>query len=44
MWEDDRYWLPLMLEGRSFDGRFLFEGDRLLGHQLESPASPRSHA
>ena len=36
MWADDRLWLPLMLAGTPFDGRFLFDGDRLLGHQIES--------
>ncbi len=30
MWADDQYWLPLLLEERSFLGRFVFEGDRLL--------------
>jgi len=31
MWADDRHWLPLLLEGRTFRVRTLFEGDRLLG-------------
>jgi len=35
MWEDDRHWIPLMLSGRHFDGRFLFDGDRMLGHKIE---------
>ncbi len=35
MWADDRIWLPQMLAGRRFDGRFLFEQDRLLAHELE---------
>lgn len=30
MWADDQHWLPLLLEERSFLGRFVFEGDRLL--------------
>lgn len=34
MWEDDRLWLPLMLAGRPFRGRFIFEGDRMLDHEL----------
>lgn len=48
MWADDRIWLPLMLAGRSFRGRFLFEGDRLLGYELDAappaarPAAPRA--
>ena len=35
MWEDDRLWLPLVLEGRSFSGRFLFDGDAMLDHAVE---------
>lgn len=38
MWEDDRYWLPLMLEGRRFEGFFTFEGDRLLAYSVRSQA------
>jgi 8-oxo-dGTP diphosphatase len=34
MWEDDRLWLPQLIEGRRFAGRFLFEGDRLLGQEV----------
>jgi len=34
MWEDDQYWLPLLLENRSFLGKFSFEGDRLLWRQI----------
>ena len=26
MWEDDRYWLPLLLAGRTFRGWFRFDG------------------
>jgi 8-oxo-dGTP diphosphatase len=29
MWEDDQYWLPLLLDDQSFLGRFVFEADRL---------------
>jgi 8-oxo-dGTP diphosphatase len=29
MWEDDRHWLPLLLEEQPFLGRFVFEQDRL---------------
>ena len=35
MWEDDRYWLPLVLEERRFFGRWLFDDDRLLDYRLE---------
>lgn len=30
MWEDDRHWLPGALSGRTFDGRFLFDQERML--------------
>jgi 8-oxo-dGTP diphosphatase len=36
MWADDRVWLPLMLAGRSFNGRFIFDGDRMLDHEVEA--------
>jgi 8-oxo-dGTP diphosphatase len=32
MWEDDRVWLPHLLAGRPFEGRFVFDGDALLDH------------
>lgn len=35
MWEDDRIWLPRLLEGVAFCGRFVFEDDRLLDWELE---------
>jgi 8-oxo-dGTP diphosphatase len=35
MWEDDELWMPALLEGRSFEGRFLFDGDAMLGHAFE---------
>ena len=35
MWEDDRLWLPHLLARRRFDGRFIFEGDRMLDHAVE---------
>ena len=38
MWADDRLWLPLMLAGRSFEGQFVFEGDRMLWHRIRSAA------
>ncbi len=42
MWADDRLWIPLMLSGRPFRGRFVFDGDRMLDHALtdEDPARP----
>lgn len=30
MWEDDRHWLPLVIERRTFIGNFVFEGETML--------------
>ncbi len=30
MWADDIYWLPQMIAGHTFVGRFLFEGETIL--------------
>ena len=35
MWEDDRIWLPRLLEGKPCSGRYLFDGDRMLDYKLE---------
>ena len=35
MWEDDKLWLPQALEGKSFRGFFVFDGDKMLSDQLE---------
>ena len=29
MWEDDRHWLPLLLAGETFLGRFVFQGETM---------------
>jgi 8-oxo-dGTP diphosphatase len=34
MWEDDRQWLPVLLENQPFCGRFVFEGERMLWSDL----------
>lgn len=36
MWPDDKHWLPLLLAGKKFKGKFIFEGhDKILEHKLE---------
>jgi 8-oxo-dGTP diphosphatase len=35
MWEDDRHWLPQVLEGRSVNGWFVFDGERMLEKRVE---------
>jgi len=34
MWEDDVLWLPRVLAGDCVDGRFVFDGDKMLAHEL----------
>jgi len=40
MWEDDRLWIPLVLEGVPFSGRYVFDGDRMLDHVLDRESAP----
>jgi hypothetical protein len=36
MWEDDKYWLPLFLEGKNFSGKFLFDAKSvMIGHEIK---------
>lgn len=35
MWADDRLWVPLVLARKRFRGRFVFDGDAMLDHNLE---------
>lgn len=36
MWVDDKYWLPLLLQGKKFKGCFLFgEGGKILKQELK---------
>lgn len=35
MWADDKYWMPLFLQGKKFRGRFLFdEKDQVVDYNL----------
>ncbi|MDA4130726.1 MAG: 8-oxo-dGTP diphosphatase [Thaumarchaeota archaeon] len=36
MWEDDRYWLPLLVAGKKFRGKFEFSGDskKLISYKI----------
>jgi 8-oxo-dGTP diphosphatase len=36
MWEDDRLWLPRVLDGESIVGEFLFDRERLVEHRLRT--------
>lgn len=35
MWADDREWLPLLIAGQPFRGRYLFDGEAMLSQQME---------
>jgi 8-oxo-dGTP diphosphatase len=35
MWEDDRIWLPLLLAGETFSGRFVFDGDAMVDAEVD---------
>lgn len=36
MWADDALWVPVLLAGGRFQGRFVFDGDAMLDHALVS--------
>jgi 8-oxo-dGTP diphosphatase len=40
MWVDDQHWLPHMLAGRRFDGRFVFDGEDMLDMDLRVDGEP----
>lgn len=42
MWADDRLWMPLMLSGRPFRGRFVFDGEVMCSHALEDDDPARA--
>jgi len=36
MWPDDKFWLPLFLEGKKFRGKFLFDDyNKIVEHKIE---------
>jgi len=35
MWSDDIFWIPAILDGRTFFGRFVFDGEEVLWHDVE---------
>ncbi len=39
MWEDDRYWLPLVLAGHTVQAAFFFDGERMLEKEVVSQPS-----
>ncbi len=39
MWEDDQYWLPLVIREQSFIGSFVFDGENMLWHDVVTDIS-----
>ena len=35
MWEDDEIWIPHLIAGNQFHGRFLFDKDRMVDYELD---------
>ena len=35
MWADDRIWLPYLLKGQLFKGRYLFDSDTMLDYKVD---------
>lgn len=44
MWKDDELWLPKVLDGKRVVGRFLFDGDEMLEHDIEVVPSLLSYS
>jgi 8-oxo-dGTP diphosphatase len=40
MWADDALWLPRLIAGESFTGRFIFDGERMVDHELVVGLAP----
>ena len=36
MWVDDRLWIPHLLNGTGFSGRYIFDGDAMLDYELDA--------
>ncbi len=43
MWEDDRIWIPKLLAGEPFYGRFVFDEDAMLDHEMLSEVPVAFH-
>jgi 8-oxo-dGTP diphosphatase len=35
MWEDDLYWLPILLGGQKMKGYFIFDGEKMLSKKVD---------
>lgn len=44
MWEDDRFWLPMVIRGERFQSRWIFDGDRMVDYEIEPDGTGESWA
>jgi len=42
MWEDDKYWLPMVVRGERFQTRWIFDGDRMVDYAIEADGNIES--
>ncbi len=36
MWEDDKYWLPMLVRGERFQTRWIFDGDNMVDYAIDT--------
>jgi 8-oxo-dGTP diphosphatase len=42
MWEDDQYWLPMVVRGERFQTRWIFDGDRMVDYDITPDGQNKS--
>ncbi len=42
MWEDDRLWFPLLIDGKKFNGYFIFDDRKLIDSKVEEIEEPET--
>jgi 8-oxo-dGTP diphosphatase len=44
MWEDDKFWLPMVITGERFQTRWIFDGDKMLDSDIQADGQNASWA
>ncbi len=42
MWEDDQFWLPMVIRGERFTTRWIFDGDHMLDYDIQPDGNNES--
>ena len=42
MWEDDQFWLPMVIRGERFKTRWIFDGDHMLDYDIQPDGNNES--